>query len=116
MKQFAPGLRGGSYSESDDLNMQIEIINGQAFLDRWAGGGWKNISVHKTYEEALKARSEIKAMIQEWRENEREACAEICDRLARRYGDGPELEHFQQGFGDGAWVCADKIRARGKQE
>jgi len=53
MKKFAPGLRGGSYSEADDLNMQIEIVNGQAFLDRWAGGGWKNISVHKSYEEAL---------------------------------------------------------------
>ena len=46
---------------------------------------------------------------------EREACAEICDRLARRYGDGPGLEHFQQGFGDGAWVSADKIRARGQE-
>lgn len=45
---------------------------------------------------------------------EREACAAICDRLARRYGDGPELEHFQQGFGDGAWVSAEKIRARGQ--
>ena len=65
MKQFAPGFRGGSYSESDDLNMQIEIINGQAFLDRWAGGGWKNISVHKTYDDALRARSEIAAKIRE---------------------------------------------------
>jgi hypothetical protein len=74
MKQFAPGLRGGSYSEADDLNMQIEIVNGQAFLDRWAGGGWKNISVHKTYEDALQARAEIRAMIQEWRKDERKAC------------------------------------------
>ena len=47
-------------------------------------------------------------------EAEREAWAEICDGLARRYGDGPELEHFQQGFGDGAWVSAAKIRARGQ--
>jgi hypothetical protein len=115
MKQFAPGLRGGSYSEADDLNMQIEIINGQAFLDRWAGGGWKNISVHKTYEEALHARSEIRAMIQEWREDEREACAEICDRLERRYGDGPELEHWAQGFKKGASVSAKKIRERGQE-
>jgi hypothetical protein len=46
---------------------------------------------------------------------EREACAEICDRVARRYGDGPELTHFQQGFGDGAEVSAAKIRARVKK-
>lgn len=45
---------------------------------------------------------------------EREACADVCDRLARRYGDGPGLEHFQQGFGDGAWVSAKKIRERGQ--
>jgi hypothetical protein len=46
---------------------------------------------------------------------EREACADVCDRLARRYGDGPGLEHFQQGFGDGAWVSAKKIRERGQE-
>ena len=46
---------------------------------------------------------------------EREACAAICDRLARRYGDGPELEHYQQGFGDGAFLSAEKIRARGQE-
>jgi hypothetical protein len=79
MKQFAPGLRGGSYSEADDLNMQIEIFNGQAFLDRWAGSGWKNISVHRTYEDALQARAEIRSMIREWRENEREACARVVE-------------------------------------
>lgn len=103
MKQFAPGPRGGSYSESDDLNMQIEIINGQAFLDRWAGGGWKNISVHKTYEEALKARSEIKAMIQEWRENEREACAVLAETLL---GENPDLSEV---------YIAAEIRARGQE-
>ncbi len=63
MKKFAPGLRGGHYSEADDLNMQIEIVNGQVFLDKWAGGGWKNISVHKTYEEALKERAVLGAAI-----------------------------------------------------
>ena len=46
---------------------------------------------------------------------EREACAEICDRIARRYGEGPELEHYQQGFGDGAFLSAKKIRARGQE-
>ena len=46
---------------------------------------------------------------------EREACAEICDRLARRYGYGPELEHFQQGRRDGAFLSAKKIRARGQE-
>ena len=25
---------------------------------------------------------------------EREACAEICDRVALRYGEGPEVEHW----------------------
>ena len=102
MKQFAPGLRGGSYSESDDLNMQIEIINGQAFLDRWAGSGWKNISVHKTYEEALQARSEIKAMIQEWREDEREACARACRDLGR----GHDVAFAK-------YDCVEAILARG---
>lgn len=61
--KFAPGLRGGSYSEADDLNMQIEIVNGQVFLDRWAGNGWKNVSVHKTYEDAIQARSKLAAAI-----------------------------------------------------
>ena len=59
----------------------------------------------------------------EWLENfaalvaaaEREACAEICDRIARRYGDGPEVEHWAQGFKKGASVSAAKIRARGKK-
>ena len=104
MKQFAPGLRGGSYSEADDLNMQIEIINGQAFLDRWAGCGWKNISVHKTYEDALHARSEIKAMIQEWREDEREACARACRDLGR--GHDVAFAEFD---------CVEAIRARGQE-
>jgi len=97
MKKFAPGLRGGSYSEADDLNMQIEIVNGQAFLDRWAGNGWKNISVHKTYEDALQARAEIRSMIQEWRENEREACAQLAEK--------PYMRH----------VLARMIRARGEE-
>ena len=47
---------------------------------------------------------------------EREACAEICDRIARRYGDGPDVEHWAQGFKEGASVSAEAIRARGKQE
>jgi hypothetical protein len=108
MKQFAPGLRGGSYSEADDLNMQIEIVNGHAFLDRWAGGGWKNISVHKTYEDALQARSEIRSMIKEWRENERKACAQIA-----------EHEWSYDAAECGAVVAADiaaAIRARGQNE
>lgn len=46
---------------------------------------------------------------------EREACAEICDRRARRYGDGPNVEHWAQGFKEGASVSAAKIRARGKK-
>ena len=46
---------------------------------------------------------------------EREACAEICDRLERRFGNGPELEHWAQGFKKGASVSAAKIRERGKE-
>ena len=46
---------------------------------------------------------------------EREACAEICDRVALRYGEGPEVEHWAQGFKKGASVSAAKIRARGKK-
>ena len=46
---------------------------------------------------------------------EREACAEICDRRARRYGDGPNVEHWAQGFKEGASVSAAKIRARGQK-
>jgi len=111
MKQFAPGLRGGSYSEADDLNMQIEIVNGQAFLDRWAKGGWKNISVHKTYEDALQARAEIKSMIQEWRENEREACAKICDENAKYWASCPDRR-----AAEGSRICGEEIRARGQDE
>lgn len=46
---------------------------------------------------------------------EREACAAICDRVALRYGESPELEHFQQGFGEGATICRNRIRARGQE-
>jgi len=46
---------------------------------------------------------------------EREACAGICDRLERRYGGSPELEHWAQGFKKGACVSAAKIRARGQE-
>jgi hypothetical protein len=42
---------------------------------------------------------------------EREACAGICDRLERLYGDGPELEHWAQGFK----ISANAIRARGQE-
>ena len=46
---------------------------------------------------------------------EREACAAICDRVARRYGDGPDVEHWAQGFKKGASVSAAKIRERGQK-
>ena len=46
---------------------------------------------------------------------EREACAAICDRLERRYGDGPNVEHWAQGFKKGASVSAAKIRERGQK-
>ena len=46
---------------------------------------------------------------------EREACAEICDRLERRYGECPDVEPWAQGFKEGASVSAAKIRARGQE-
>ena len=46
---------------------------------------------------------------------EREACAAICDRIAMRYGNGPEVEHWAQGFKKGALVSAEAIRARGEK-
>jgi hypothetical protein len=55
--------RGKRFKEPDPRNMQIEEVNCQFFLDRWAGGGWKNISVHRTYEEALNARAAIRAAL-----------------------------------------------------
>lgn len=59
MTKYAPGLRGGHYYESDDNNMQIEQVGHEFFLDKWAGGGWKNIAVFNSYDEALKARAAI---------------------------------------------------------
>lgn len=46
---------------------------------------------------------------------ERAACAEICDRIARRYGECPDVEPWAQGFKEGASVSAAKIRARGQK-
>ena len=46
---------------------------------------------------------------------EREACAEICDRIARRYGECPDVEPWAQGFKEGASVSAAKIRERGQE-
>ena len=46
---------------------------------------------------------------------EREACAEICDRIAMRYGECPDVEPWAQGFKEGASVSAAKIRARGQE-
>jgi len=65
MNKFAPGPRGGHYSEADDANMQIEQVGQEFFLDRWAGGGWKNIAVFKTYEEALRVRTHIAESLKE---------------------------------------------------
>jgi hypothetical protein len=58
--QLSP--RNAHYYECDDKNMQIVQVGREFFLDKWAGGGWKNISVFKTYDAALKARSEIREM------------------------------------------------------
>ena len=54
------GQRGGRYTEADDSNMQIEQVGHEFFLDKWVGDGWKNISVHKSYDDALKAREELR--------------------------------------------------------
>lgn len=47
--------------------------------------------------------------------SEREECAEICDRIARRYGECPDVEPWAQGFKEGASVSAAKIRERGQE-
>jgi hypothetical protein len=46
---------------------------------------------------------------------EREACAELCDKLAKVQGRPGEIEHWQQGYHDGARSCVKKIRARGEE-
>jgi hypothetical protein len=102
----------GEFEEDKEAEEQeeyelISIIagtyaDGQAFLDRWAGGGWKNISVHRTYEDALQARAEIRSMIREWRENEREACAKVVENYAGAWDD--------QGY-----ALSQAIRARGQE-
>ena len=62
------GQRGGRYAEADDSNMQIEQVGHEFFLDKWAGDGWKNISVHKSYDDALKAREELRDMLRAMKE------------------------------------------------
>ena len=47
---------------------------------------------------------------------EREACAELCDKLAKVQGRPGEIEHWQQGYHEGANMCARKIRARGQHD
>ena len=68
------GQRGGRYTEADDSNMQIEQVGHKFFLDKWVGDGWKNISVHKSYDDALKAREELAAI------------AALRERLGERHG------------------------------
>lgn len=55
--------RAASYYEADDFNMQIEQVRNEFFLDKWAGGGWKNIAVFQTYDEALSARAALQLAI-----------------------------------------------------
>jgi hypothetical protein len=45
-------------------------------------------------------------------EQEREACAELCEELAvtKRFPSS-----YEEGFADGADVCANTIRARGEK-
>jgi len=57
----------------------------------------------------------IETIVQQAVLAEREACAEICDRIAMRYGEDPEMGLYQHGFGDGAEVCRNRIRARGQE-
>ena len=71
------GQRGGRYTEADDSNMQIEQVGHKFFLDKWVGDGWKNISVHKSYDDALKAREKLAAI------------AALRERLGLRYEPTP---------------------------
>lgn len=51
-------------SKGENMKTQIEKINNKFFLDNWFkdkfGYGWKNISVYKTYHEALNALDELR--------------------------------------------------------
>ena len=57
----------------------------------------------------------IETIVQQAVLAEREACAEICDRIAMRYGECPDVEPWAQGFKEGASVSAAKIRTRGQE-
>lgn len=48
------------------------------------------------------------------REDEREACAEICDRIASLWPDS-SLEGWREGYVDGAGACRNLIRERGQK-
>ena len=72
------------------------------------------VAVH-AMDDALAAPEEDGSLLEAAVLAEREACAEICDRLERRYGDCPDVEPWAQGFKKGASVSAAKIRARGEK-
>lgn len=54
----------------DLQRMQIEQINNRFFLDFWAGNGWKNIGVFKTYDEALSTKVDILTRLMNERTNQ----------------------------------------------
>jgi hypothetical protein len=59
--------------------------------------------------EVMRVQMEAAKLIQQEIENEREACAKVCEALA---GDNP-VSDYEGGKMDGANDCADAIRARG---
>ena len=89
----------------------------QAVVNTFVGDGYSPALIKAIWalRDALAAPEEDGSLLEAAVLAEREACAEICDRLERRYGNGPEVEHWAQGFKKGASVSAAKIRARGKK-
>lgn len=94
------GKRGGRYVEADDLNMQIEEVNGEFFLDKWAGGVWKNIAVFKNYDVALAARQAIRNVL------EQPAVEPVSHQFQDSNGkwcDFIDERHYENTLKDGRW-------------
>jgi hypothetical protein len=87
----------------------------------WAWVGWQAGMTDKEYEQAmadegqrrmLEIDTEVRAMIKEAVDAEREACAKVCDeRKLPRLPDSSEFDHL---YNQAVSHCAKAIRARGQ--
>ena len=53
--------------------------------------------------------------LKEERENEREACADVCDRIANLWPRPSLNEGWRKGYVDGGSACRNLIRERGEE-